>query len=418
MPDQTAARDDWAWSGESDASAASSVALRQFRGTVDSYRSQLLNCDWGRDPVMRARALYFVQSLEVAAFNNYVAPRQTFPALYVQSMFMPFELTWGIQNPDFLNRNGYIDGARSYRIHGRKNGCYWSTIQVFRGFWGDDLQGTLANIDFDDVPHDEDGNFEIFLGPECLARAEGKYFVRTDPASRNMLLAMRETCWDWTRETLMDVHIEILDRPDDEPLYYDEEEFARRIAKAGKFLAACCENVLGRVRELGPGGTMPPNRFVEAAGGHAGGGSPLGAWVRMVYDIQPDEALIIDMPVVEARYWGIQLGSVWMQTTDFSYHQSSLNGHQAAIDTDGRFRAVLSAHDPGVPNWLDPVGHSCGMAVLRFYKFETIAVPEVTKVKFDDLRTHLPADTPVVTAQDRITGLETRRTASLRRYGQ
>ena len=40
-------------------------------------------------------------------------------------------------------------------------------------------------------------------------------------------------------------------------------------------------------------------------------------------------------------------------TVDWVNRQSSLNDAQAHIDSDGRFRAVISQQDPGVPNWLD-----------------------------------------------------------------
>ena len=184
---------------------------------------------------------------------------------------------------------------------------------------------------------------------------------------------------------------------------------ARRIARA-------CARVtrLHGVKRLRGG----RNRFDEALGGRQQGGSPLGHWFMMVYDIQPDEALVVEMPAVAARYWGIQLASVWGQTTDYSYHQSSLNCAQARLDADGRFRAVIALRDPGVPNWLDPAGLPLGSAVLRFYKADEVVAPGVTRVPLAALRRHLPPDTPAVTPAQRRTQLDARRAASLRRYGQ
>ena len=51
------------------------------------------------------------------------------------------------------------------------------------------------------------------------------------------------------------------------------------------------------------------------------------------------------------------LGNYWWETIDYANHQSSLNGFQAVLDDDGVFRAVVSARDPGVANWLDTAGH-------------------------------------------------------------
>jgi hypothetical protein len=392
------------------------AAWQHYRETLARQRSSLLQSAFARHPLLRAQGLYFMQSVEASAFNIYVAPRQQYPALYVQSFFMPLELSWGIPNPDFVNHNGFVDGAHHYRIYGNKKNCFWASIQITKGFWGDDVQGNLGNIDFDDVPADADGDFEIFLGPTRPAQAEGKYFFELDPTFHNIMLAMREAFCDWSRDASTDIHIECLDRNPDATVYFCEEELAARIEKARKWVDFCCSFSIGLNKAFAGGADR--NQFHETVGSKQAGGSPLGAWVKMFYDIGSDEALVIDMPVVEARYWGIQLASVWGQTTDYSYHQSSLNAAQAQIDKDGRFRAVLSLKDPGVPNWLDPVGVPIGMALLRFYRSKEVPVPDVIRIKLTDLHNHLPTDTPAVTPQQRGVSLESRRVASLRRYGQ
>ncbi len=382
--------------------------------TLRAQRQRFLDSEFVTNPQLRAQGLYFLQSLEVSAFNAYIAPRPQYPALYVQSFFMPLELSWGLPNPDFLNHNGFIDGRHTYRIHGYRRGIDWATIQVFRGFWGDDEQGNQANIDFDDVPAGPDGSFEIFLGPNPPADTQGKYWVKLDPDVRSAMLATRETAYDWVKEQPMEFHIECLDRDPDAPIYFDEVELAARIDKAHKFAAASFEFAMAGAQRL----KGKRNVFIDNPAGRAQGGNPLGHWITMTYDIAPEEALIIEMPVVKARYWGLQMGSIWGQTTDYSYHQSSLNMSQVTIDADGRFRAVLSMTDPGVPNWLDPAGLPLGVTLLRFYKAEETAVPTVTKVGLFDVRKHLPADTPTVTTAERRASLDARRAASLRRYGQ
>ena len=390
------------------------AAWCRYQATLREHRERLLSSEVARDQALRAQGLYFLQSQEVAAFNLYVAPRQQYPALYVQSIFMPLELSWGMPNPDFLNHNGFISGAHTYRLYGNRHGNDWVTLQVFRGFWGDEVQGNIANVDFDDVPTAPDGSFEIFLGPNPPADPGGQYWVKLDPAIDNSMLAMRETFYDWSQDRPMDVHIEALDRDPGAPIYFDEQELASRIDKAHRYAKASFEFALSGANRL----LAEQNVFEVNQAGRQQGGNPLGHWITMVYNIRPDEALILDMPVVEARYWGFQLGSIWGQTTDFSYHQSSINGAQAHVDTDGRFRAVIALRDPGVPNWLDPAGLPIGLALLRFYKAKETATPTVTKVQLSQVRNHLPASTPVVSERERQTELQARRIASLRRYGQ
>jgi hypothetical protein len=400
--------------GAATAEASAQAAWLRLQDTFRANRERFLASEFVQDPQLRAQGLYFLHSQEVSAFNTYVAPRQQYPALYVQSMFMPLELSWGMPNPDFLNHNGFIDGRHTYRIWGNRRGNEWATIQVFRGFWGDEVQGNQGNIDFDDVPTAPDGGFEIFLGPNPPADARGQYWFKLDPTVHNAMLAMRETAYDWTREGPMELHIECLDRDAGAPLYFDEAELAARTERARKWAQASFDfAMMGAQRLKGA-----RNVFVENPGGRAQGGSPLGHWITMLYDIAPDEALILDMPVVPARYWGVQLGSVWGQTTDYSHHQSSLNGRQARVDADGRFRAVLALQDPGVPNWLDPAGLPIGVATLRFYKADETVVPTVTKVPLGEVRQHLPHDTASVAPAQRRADLDARRRASLQRYGQ
>jgi hypothetical protein len=418
------------------AGSPAQAAWSRYRDTLAQYRERFLASDLARDPVLRAQALYYLQSQEAVAFNMYVASRTNYPAIYKTAFFMPLELSWGMPNPDFRSQNGFIDGGHTYRVWGKVNGIRWATLQVSRGFWGDEAQDTIANVDFDDLPKDRAGNFEIFLGPTPPATA-GRYWIRTDPQDRNTWLALREVAYDWQRDTPMEIHIEMLDRKPGAAIYPDEQDLANRIDKARKYLGFNFDFTLAGAHRYrlpdnaapgGPGkqvGQGPEDRYLvnafradSTAASRKQGGNPLGYWVGMMYDVAPEEALIIEMTPIEARYWGFQLGSVWGQTTDYSYHQSSLNSEQARIDKDGKFRAVLSLADPGVPNWLDPAGLATGFALLRFYKSDGIAVPTVTRVRVADLPEHLPSNTPVVLPSQRAASLLERQRSSLRRFGQ
>ena len=36
------------------------------------------------------------------------------------------------------------------------------------------------------------------------------------------------------------------------------------------------------------------------------------------------------------------------------------------VDSKGRFRFIVSAEDPGLPNWIDTEGHAVGTLYWRF----------------------------------------------------
>lgn len=91
------------------APATMAEAQAQWDSTIARARSELLAHRHAKDPALLAQGHYFLGTLQTVAFNMYVAPRQQYPAFYTQSFFMPFELTWGTQNPDFLNHNAFLD---------------------------------------------------------------------------------------------------------------------------------------------------------------------------------------------------------------------------------------------------------------------------------------------------------------------
>jgi hypothetical protein len=141
------------------------------------------------------------------------------------------------------------------------------------------------------------------------------------------------------------------------------------------------------------------------------------AYYEGLYELQPGEALIIETDLPEKRhYWNIQVADGLWNQVELVYRQSSLNGHQAAIDADGIFRAVLSAEDPGIHNWLDTGGNLYGSLIGRWYRCSSHPTPTVKKVPLKEVRQHLPATTPFITPEARGESLRERRIgAQLRR---
>ena len=136
------------------------------------------------------------------------------------------------------------------------------------------------------------------------------------------------------------------------------------------------------------------------------------------FRLADDEALLVEVTPPAARYWSLHLGNYWMESLDFANYQSSLNGHQAVIDSDGVFRAVISARDPGIPNWLDPAGHTEGTMVYRWNQADQAPIPATRVVPFESVRGLLPADTPEVTPDQREASIERRRVHVRRRYAR
>jgi hypothetical protein len=143
------------------------------------------------------------------------------------------------------------------------------------------------------------------------------------------------------------------------------------------------------------------------------GGLPKQAYYDGIHELTDDEVLILESELPrECRYWQALVGDDRFCTVDWVNRQSSLNDVQAHIDRDGRFRAVISRRDPGVPNWLDKGDYPWGIIQMRFFRADAYPVPTVVKVAHDELRSHLPQDTPVVTPAQRREQLRARREAA------
>jgi hypothetical protein len=402
-PDSTASGDD-----------AVERAWGEYHAYIENTRRKLLSRPEMQHPRMRAMAQYAISSLQAGGFQFYVAPRQHYPMFYRDAVWSPI-LAWGGPASDMVYRWCFLDGSRSYRIRGRLGTVRFTDLHLFDSYWGAESMRDLGNYDLNGFETDADGNFEIIASPD----PQPGNWLPLDRSVSNVAIQMRETWWDWAGERATEIHIEPLDQQPGTMLF-DETEFHRRLHLAGRLVEQGILRSLGYgklVRKMAGGS----NKFSMVVGAESDarqyGASPRAGYVCACWDLQADEALIIDSPVPNARYWSLQLMSPFWDTLDFNHHQSGLNGHQMRIDNDNRFRCVLSFDDPGVPNWLDPLGLPQGQCLFRWYDGEPFELPSARVVKLSEVREHLPADTPTVSPTQRTDALRQRARDSLRRWG-
>ena len=142
----------------------------------------------------------------------------------------------------------------------------------------------------------------------------------------------------------------------------------------------------------------------------------LNAWGH--FDLDPDEALIIEVRPANAHYWSVHLGNFWWESLDYADHLTSINGHQAVVDRDGVFRAVIAHRDPGVANWLDTTGYLTGPMLFRWVVSDSAPDPTCTLVPHDRIWDHLPASTLTVSPDERAATIARRRAHVLRRFSR
>lgn len=328
--------------------------------------------------------------------------------------FAPFENSVFLAqpNPDAVYYYAPVDGRGIYRVIGERGDAPVAGFALGSRIIGMDPEPGkgLGNFDFDDLEIDETGRFEVIFSAERPEGHEGNW-LKMDPETDFILV--RQFSYDWGRERDVRLAIERVDvtsqiRPSPTP----EEIDAKLEHLMGGYvrnLSNVCLSAVSRCADRGFVNRFNINTFQELGNGQ----DWPQAYFETVFDIAEDEALIIESELPETRpYWNIQvIDGLWNQV-EYVYRQSSLNGLQATVDTDGKFRAVLAHRDPGVANWLDTGGNSYGMLIGRWYRCSSLPLPQVTKVKFDEIDRHLTALSAPVTQEERAVALRKRRIGS------
>jgi hypothetical protein len=334
-------------------------------------------------------------------------------------VFMPlwnYAFNQGGPDPDYVYSTTEVDPGGVYRISGYRGTTRFIEItqQAFDMMSPAHMDGSTpfaVTHDLDeDVEHGgDDGSFGVVLSAERPAGYDGDWW-ELDPRTRRLL--MRKCSCDWNHE--IDARVAI-DRVDDGGADMTPEETARRFSDLAAWIEGMIEFDMNLVRYYREHHGV--NEFKRSTKIDTMGGLPKQAYYDGIHEIDDTEALILETELPEkVRYWQALVGDDRFCTVDWVNRQSSLNDAQAHIDSDGKFRAVISRLDPGMPNWLDKGDYPWGIIQMRWNRASDYPDPTMKKVPFADVRKHLPADTPVVTPAERHERLRIRREgAQLRR---
>jgi hypothetical protein len=359
------------------------------------------------DPVYRAD-VYRQLAMNIAyAYFQYFQSDATHPELMPlwNSVFL-------LQpNPDDVYYYAPLDGRLRYRIVGDRGSTYVLHFQFGKGMMGMVYPPGRQLSFFDDreLEVGPDGKFEVLVSAEKPANYSG-HWHRIDPGTDFTMIRLRS--YDWGNEADTRLAIECLDAPAQKKRM-SPEEIAERLkgmfTLSERWTRWWFDYQLDLLKRIGTN-VFELNKF-------EGMGLQNQYYWSAVFDLGDNDALILetDLPKIR-RYWNVQTNDPYFNAVEFVYRQTSLNGHTAAIDADGKFRAVISLKDPGIANWLDPGEFKQGTVFGRWMECDSSPVPILKRVPFAELRAHLPAETPVISAAAREAALRARRIgAQLRR---
>lgn len=335
------------------------------------------------------------------------------PDYPVLGRMIDYTAPWGLDNPDCLYLYAPLRGDASYRLWGNRGGANHIDIQANTGHYslGEVAAWrTMDSIDKPDLVTDADGNFELILSAEDPE--SGDNWLKLEPDAGFLLI--RQYFSDWENERPADLLIERIGATF--PIPNVRTDFvAERLAKLQSWIEK--SGLLWETMSKAFLG-LPPNsiniHMPEAASEHSGMRGQ--AYGMGNFACKEGEAVIVEFVPPECRHWGVALANWYWENIEYGTRQGSLNGHQAQLDSDGAFRGVICAEDPGVPNWLDTAGNERGTLAIRFLDAVSVVQPTFKIVPIEEVGNALPSDTPRVTPEERQASLRRRYHAVLRRF--
>jgi len=335
------------------------------------------------------------------------------PDYPVFGRMIEYTMTWGLDAPDCLYVYAPVRGDASYRIHGWRGSANHIDIQVNAGHYamGEVASWeTISSMSGFELESDREGKFELILGGARGQGGKNWLALREDVG----FVLIRQYFNDWEEERPADLLIERIGAeypipPIRSGQIADQLELLETwLDRGGALWEQMSRSFLG----------LEANHLLvhlpENAGEHTGMSGQ--AYGIGNFRCAPGQVVLVEFTPPACHHWSVSLANYYWQSIDYATRQTSLNGHQACLDEDGVFRAVIAHEDPGVANWLDTGGHSEGSIAARFLRAESAPTPRLRAIPSADLEAALPQTTKRIDPATRGEILARRRRAVLRRY--
>lgn len=398
----------------------SGEAWEDFLSKLNAVGRHFLEKEFPKNPHMAALAYRHLLRLVRAAAEVLLEYANPDRPVIVRT----FDLgsAYGIDNPDTLYHNFLALPGMTYRLRGEPagkgklphfisaNGLVLETLGLPRlGAHVSNANGTLEV--------DPERGFELVISAK---EYRGGDWLRLEPEIPHQRIMIRQVFLDWNEERPL--HLELERVEETSPgASLTAEAVALALELIGAFIEFQSEHWLRNtveVREQGEN-VLANATNLEIAG------LPGQRYAQGFYKVPDGQALLVEFrPPDMCGYWGIQLSNWFGESLDYAQRCVSINSHQAFIDHDGVFRAIIAAEDPRIPNWLDiggGEGFSEGLIVLRLMKCADdweIDVPQTRLLPFDLVRQAFPGDHPQVDEGQRRREMRTRRRHLMRRLGE
>jgi hypothetical protein len=283
---------------------------------------------------------------------------------------------WGGDNADAYYQFAALDPARTYRVHLDAGDAAYVSLSVYEGpDDGQPAEGIVGCLHIGEMEANTDGSYDIVLS----AKEHAGNWIQLSAESNAAITR------DYLGDPFNDKRAAWTIESDDPPstTRVTDEDMARRFRAATTWIKEQSE--ITPVPVIGDPNTMQEPMPMGAI--TYGWGASDASYGMGNYALEDDEALIIDGTSPKCPFWNLCIWNEFLHTYNYDYERVSINGHQIVYNDDGSWTLVISAQDPGHPNWIRTQGHKSGVLWARwFLPEETPSQPTTRVVKVADLR--------------------------------
>ncbi len=329
-----------------------------------------------RDAFDRAEGFRYLSRLTRVALESFIECADPAAPVFRRPAHETVKI--GADNPDNYYQSASVSGEFEYRIWGTRGTVHYLSLGTYVGSYGSGgRMGQSGQIEAADLQIEPDGSFEIILS--CQEKRAANW-LRMEPDTS--LLIVRQTFQDRESERIADLRIERLGS-DTPPQPLSAAFLDHGLASAAAYVAGTSalfcdwsEGFAKRKNEL------PPLDPAIATAAH---GDPNICYFHGYWELDPEQALLIEVTPPRCDYWNFQLNNHWMESLDYRYHRIDVNHHGAVYEDDGSVRLVVAHSDPGHGNWLDTAGHARGTMCLRWIRADAHPQPQTRVVRLQEV---------------------------------
>ena len=364
---------------EEETSLARVMSGKSWEEFCDTLKAagQVILADGSPDnPLDRSEGFRYLSRLTRAALENFLEFADPLAPVLHRPVHETAKI--GADNPDNYYQSAAISGSYEYRIRGQRGTIHYLDFGTQTdGVAGSGESQQAGHLDASELEIDADGRFEILLSCE---EKPGNW-LRMSPDTTQLIV--RQTFLDRDTEKPAELVIERIGG-DGKPTPISAESLDQSLKQASGLVLACSSLFSNWAQGFRANHSNQLPKFDDSISMGAGG-DPNICYYHSYWELGPEDALVIESEIPECESWNFQLDNHWMESLDYRYYTIHVNKHTAVYDPDGSVRIVVAHEDPGVPNWINTVGHSQGTMCFRWIRADEHPQPSTRVVKRSEL---------------------------------